>query len=156
MLKSQLNKLKKLIVFGSGNWFYPTKKLPIGTHFALFIKHRVFINMNVVFDVGANVGHFSKELYQYFPKAKFCCFEPFPETFEKLDSSLKGPNFSHFQLALGDRSEMISVSINDSDRSDTNSLIESTQLNKIGTQVSIQVITLDEYLEKYLCTQLTY
>ena len=36
----------------------------------------------VMFDVGANVGHYSKALYSAFPKAQIVAFEPVPRTFE--------------------------------------------------------------------------
>jgi len=148
MVKSQLNRIKKYVVSQTGNWFYPAHKLPVGTHFPLFLKHRVLFNLEIVFDVGANVGHFSNELKSYNPKTSFYCFEPFPETFIKLKTNLSGYNFNHYQLALGDQIETILVRQNDSNRSDTNSLKIVDKSTNFGDRIPIQVSTLDEFLEK--------
>jgi len=105
--------------------------------------------LKVVLDVGANQGHFSRELYRYHPKTKFYCFEPFPKTFDKLQDKLFESNFNHFQLALGDKKETISVSQNEENHSDTNSLTHLFDSKNESNKVSIQVNTLDKFIEEH-------
>lgn len=148
MVKNQLIAIKKWIVSKSGEWFYSSKKLPIGTHLGLFFKHRVDIDMNVVFDIGANQGQFSKYIQVYLPYSKFFCFEPFPQTFLELKKNLEDSRFTHFQLAFGDFQESLSVLQNNPDSSDTNSLIHRNNRSRNKDEVNIEVITLDHFLEE--------
>jgi FkbM family methyltransferase len=57
-----------------------------------FIKNRLpkIINTEtpVLFDVGANVGDYTRVLYGVFPKATIYSFEPNPKTFEELKSNV--------------------------------------------------------------------
>jgi FkbM family methyltransferase len=147
MIKHILFKLKILLVQFSGIWFYPAQKLPVGTHFPLFLKHRV-LELKVVLDIGANFGHFSREIDRYFSGTKFYCFEPFPQTFEKLKANLPESNFLKFQLALGDSKEIVKASQNESSYSDTNSLVKTDFEIDSADQIDIQVITLDDFLEE--------
>lgn len=148
MFKSYLRKIKERIVKSSGNWFYPSQKLPIGTHLGLFFRHRVDIKIKTVFDVGANKGCFSRYMLNYLPTSNFLCFEPFPDTFDILKSNLSHAKFVHFQLAFGEKNESLIVSQNDLKSSDTNSLIH----KRIGTstekKVHIDVVTLDSFIVK--------
>ena len=66
------------------------------------------LQLKIVFDVGANVGNWTKELKKNSPGSQVYLFEPVPETFEKLLenlSKLEGvyPN----QLALSDSEGML-------------------------------------------------
>ncbi len=148
MWKHKLQGVKKWLVSVTGNWFYPSNKLPVGTHLHFFFTQRVQFDLAVIFDVGANVGHFSKELNSYYSKSTFFCFEPFPQTFERLKFNLKEPNFHLYQLALGDHSEKVLVEKPDSDHPDTNSLVTNPSANNSGKSISIQVTTVDEFMEK--------
>ena len=149
MLKHLLKSGKKWIVSQSKLWFYSAPKLPVGTHFPLFTSHRLKFDIKMVFDVGANQGHFSKQLHQYHPKTEFYCFEPFPGTFDKLKGNLLKSNFHHFQLALGDKEETIWVSQNQENQSDTNSLTHSNDSKNELNKISIQVNTLDKFIEEH-------
>jgi FkbM family methyltransferase len=146
MLKRFLPIVKQWMVNRSKMWFYSSQKLPVGTHFPLFTAHRLLFELEVVFDVGANQGHFSKELSRYHPKSTFYCFEPFPETFDILKVNLPESNFHHFKLALGDIAETIMVSQNDANQSDTNTLVNFKDSGNQSNKVSIQINTLDKFI----------
>lgn len=67
---------------------------------------RIFAKNNpkVVFDVGANVGNWTKELKQYSPDSVVYSFEPVPQTFEKLCQNLKEEKMVYpHEIALSDR-----------------------------------------------------
>lgn len=58
--------------------------------------------IRVVFDVGANEGQTVRTLNRAFPCATIYSFEPDPETFQRLDASVKGlNNVRPFNVALG-------------------------------------------------------
>ena len=70
------------------------------------------LNINTVIDVGAHQGEFSSQIYQILPNAKFYCFEPLRNNFKELKSNLNLPNFSLFNLAMGDRCEKTEIHSN--------------------------------------------
>jgi FkbM family methyltransferase len=59
-----------------------------------------------IFDVGANVGNYSREILKVVPKAKVFAFEPHPKNFEKL-KTIKNQtdtnNFEAFHCACGNQ-----------------------------------------------------
>jgi len=55
-----------------------------------------------MFDVGANVGHYSKALYSVFPKAQIVAFEPVPRTFEVLRATLATTTVKCCSVGLSD------------------------------------------------------
>ena len=55
-----------------------------------------------MFDVGANVGHYSKALYSAFPKAQIVAFEPVPRTFEVLRATLVTTTVKCCSMGLSD------------------------------------------------------
>ena len=61
-------------------------------------------NINIL-DIGANVGYFSMYIANKYPESKVFSFEPFPETFSKLNNHLTQNNFKNiytFNLAVSD------------------------------------------------------
>lgn len=49
-------------------------------------------NIKVIFDVGANIGGYTKALLSVFPEAQIHCFEPAKETFRTLSSNIVEQN----------------------------------------------------------------
>jgi len=65
-------------------------------------NHLPLLHVDVVFDVGANVGQSARDFLDSFPKSQIYCFEPVGETFRRLQLTLKGYDRIHcFQLAFG-------------------------------------------------------
>jgi FkbM family methyltransferase len=60
-------------------------------------------SLNVLFDVGANIGQFASEARQELPAAKIYSFEPHPRTFEKLIGSNTDKLIFPHSLALSDK-----------------------------------------------------
>ncbi len=71
-------------------WLNDIKRLSIAYH----------KNINIAFDVGANVGTTSIEMLEY--SNQVFAFECHPDTFKKLEHSLTGKNAYAFEIALSD------------------------------------------------------
>ena len=56
----------------------------------------------VIFDVGANVGSYTRTIKEYSPSAQVYAFEPHPESFRALAESEKLGGVRVFQNAIGD------------------------------------------------------
>ncbi|TDQ19584.1 FkbM family methyltransferase [Algoriphagus boseongensis] len=66
------------------------------------------LQLQIVFDVGANVGNWTKELKKNSPGSQVYLFEPVPETFDKLLQNLsKLESVYPNQLALSDSEGML-------------------------------------------------
>src|SRR6185369_15495578 len=60
------------------------------------------LDIQTVLDVGANVGDFAKLAREVFPKAAIYSFEPLPDCYAELKSSLPGDaNFFPIECGIG-------------------------------------------------------
>jgi FkbM family methyltransferase len=78
------------------------------------LPHYGFRNNAVFFDVGANVGDYSKEVIASYPGTQAFLFEPHPQTFQKLQNESALKAVRKFNIAFGEKLEKI----NFYDRSD--------------------------------------
>ncbi len=63
---------------------------------------------DIVFDVGANIGLFSKYASDRFSDLKIHAFEPIPQIFEVLDANLKGyTNIKSYNIGLSDEEKEV-------------------------------------------------
>src|SRR4030067_818761 len=61
------------------------------------------MNIKTVFDIGANIGQFAKQIHNTLPDANIYSFEPLKDCFEQLQKTMGGINNSKvFNFALGD------------------------------------------------------
>lgn len=61
-------------------------------------------NIEVVFDVGANVGEYTGYVLQFDDKLDIHCFEPSPSAFRKLKSRFRQSNIHFNNIALSNKS----------------------------------------------------
>ncbi|MDT8304040.1 MAG: FkbM family methyltransferase, partial [Sedimentisphaerales bacterium] len=66
----------------------------------------------VVFDVGAYVGDITAAYAKIFPQATIYCFEPYPDSFNKLSTLAKSSSIKPFQIALSDKNSQVNLHIN--------------------------------------------
>ena len=101
------------------------------------------IDTNVILDVGANVGQFSKKMATACPNSTIFSFEPNPSLHHLFESNLKG--FDKVCLrkqGLGSVSGTLDLSIDD-----RNSLVSSFAYDHGMRTVSCDMTTIDEFLE---------
>jgi FkbM family methyltransferase len=117
-------------------------------------------NIDVVFDVGANVGQFASELRAYGYQGKIVSFEPLPEAYKELVNKAKGDKnwIVHPRCAVG--SVAGEIEINLAANSVSSSILpmlsahedaapESKYINKL----TATIITLDSVLKQYTSDQ---
>ncbi|MFT6269112.1 MAG: FkbM family methyltransferase [Alphaproteobacteria bacterium] len=110
--------------------------------------------IDLILDVGANVGQFSKSIIDAGYKGEIHSFEPVKETFEKLNTAAaEHKNWHVHNFAMGD--EIGQNEINVTQSSDFSSMLEPTQYakdryknekNKIEYVETIEINTIDSFL----------
>lgn len=69
----------------TGYWIHKISTLPIGSDLYLDIHKRIkYGTLNIMFDVGANIGQTWEWFRKYEPGAKIYCFEPVLKTYDEL------------------------------------------------------------------------
>lgn len=113
-------------------------------------------NINVVFDIGANIGQFSCELRTYGYKGKIISFEPLPQAYATLcKQALKDSNWVvHQRCAVG--AEAGQIEINVAGNSVSSSVLpmlkkheQSAPQSKYTHKEMVPLITLDEVFDSY-------
>jgi FkbM family methyltransferase len=65
-------------------------------------RHKAELNGRIIFDVGANIGTYTKATLSICPAAKIFAFEPHPVTFQRLCQNV-GADATVLNVALGDQ-----------------------------------------------------
>lgn len=79
---------------------------------------------SVIFDVGAYIGRIANKYQQMFPDAIIYCFEPYPDTFRKLQR-IENKRTLVYNLAVSDRERVMDLQVNRNYA--TNSLLFSSE-----------------------------
>ena len=109
-----------------------------------------------IFDVGAYVGHIALKYNKLFPNSKIYCFEPFPESFSKLEQATSSyKNIAVINKGLSDQEGQSKFNANKS--APTNSLLKTYALGKknwgeglldtLGS-VDVELTTVDNFVEE--------
>lgn len=151
------NKVKKIVEQLTNTHIY--RVLPHGIDLIEDITNTLpMYRVDIVFDVGANVGQSAHIYLARFPSSHIYCFEPVEDTFRKLQENLKGnERVDCYQLALGSskrRGKMVMQGISKmfflSDQSK-----ESSMSDDVRTQ-SVEIVTLDEFCRIKRIDQINY
>lgn len=85
--------VKKITLFNQKNYrtkVSTAKQIPTGTDRYIYTSLLVeLLQVEVIFDVGANIGQTASKFAQSFPKAKIFSFEPVTATFKQLRENTK-------------------------------------------------------------------
>lgn len=66
----------------------------------------------VIFDVGAYIGEVAAKYKQMFPQSAIFCFEPFPDSFQKLSRLCRDASIKAHQIAFSDKKGKTTFHIN--------------------------------------------
>ena len=107
----------------------------------------------IMFDVGANVGEYSKSLSKYFPNASIYAFEPHPIIFKKLSENISPQlNINLFNLALGSKEAQIELFDRSEDDGSEHASVYENVINEIhhvsAISHSVYVNTINNFAEK--------
>jgi FkbM family methyltransferase len=106
----------------------------------------------IIFDIGANVGNYSKKLSENFPNVQIYSIEPHPNNFKRL-KELELSNVKPFELALGSQEGTVSLfDRNDSELGSEHSSLYKEVIEDIHHQVTkeykVELTTLDSFAKK--------
>lgn len=108
-------------------------------------------DIEILFDVGANIGDYTKNLQLFFPNAKIHSFEPAKETFHTLSNCNVGPNVILNNTGISNEVKKGTIYF-DKENSGLASLYN-RQLDYFGLEFSreeqVELVTLDYYCQNH-------
>ena len=153
--RKRLYKFHKLLYFmslrGLGILNYQTFKVS-GEEF--FLRNYISSDrIKVVFDVGANVGGYTKRVRRHNGLAKIYCFEPHPETYKNLVKNVKeADNIELFNFGLGKSADTLKIfDYKNRDGSSHASLYKEviSEIHKSETvEHEVDIRTIDDFIRK--------
>jgi len=114
--------------------------------------------VEIIFDVGANIGIISRNAYKAFPHAKIYSFEPVSTTFQELEKNTLPYRNRIFPFQLGFYTESKKMPIHITTTTGANSLIPQSRdhkkvhahldLKEVGEEV-IELTTMDSFVQSH-------
>jgi FkbM family methyltransferase len=128
--------LTRVVPFGLSPW-YDVQRI-------LRTRH-----VEVVFDVGANVGQTARGLRKFFRDARIHCFEPAIEPFSTLEALTSDwPNVTAHQLALGKAPGSAEMLVGSGPLSERNTLVaDSKHKHELTGREQVPVETVDRFCD---------
>ena len=124
----------------------PQPRGPLARLFARLIDQDPEIGKGHVFDVGANRGQTYARLRAVLPEATLHCFEPAPETFPRLASTMEGDDWAVTnQMGLGSKAGRVRFT---SGRNSNNQRIPEVG-GKVADEVEVEILTGDDYCRQH-------
>lgn len=120
------------------------------------------IEQPVIFDIGSNIGTYATWIARLFPRGTLYCFEPQRLIFQMLCGNLALNNFDNchvYNMAIGNSNDFIEIEEpNYYQKEDFGifSLIEDKITNKSGYKYTVQVMTLDTFVETFRVMKLDF
>ena len=143
-----MNLFKKIFTGATGYWLHKINILPVGADLFVDIHHKIkYPSLNILFDVGANVGQTFNWFRHHQPKAKIYSFEPVQATFTQLQKRAAGDNNCVLEnKALGDEPGEKKIKLFEADMAVLNSLRDDAMNNQANaSEELITIDTLDHY-----------
>ncbi len=111
--------------------------------------------LDLVVDVGANVGQTVYEVLKHFPKSRIYCFEPVPSTFQKLaERTVIFPNVFPLNMALGDQPSTCSMTAKPCAEQNTFVFDVDVARSNNTEIIDVQIDTLDRFCASHGINQI--
>lgn len=115
----------------------------------------------IIFDVGANIGQYSKWLIDFFPEAEIHAFEPSHTTFGQLENNLRNENVRLNQCGLGKVIDTLTLYNSAEKEHSQHGTIYKEVLSELldkGELVEevIRIETIDHYCEEHQISQIDF
>ena len=143
-----MNIVKRVITKTTGYWTHKLRNLPVGADLFVDIHQKInYQSLDVVFDVGANIGQTRKYFRFHEPSSKIYSFEPVQATYQQLkNSAARDSNCVLENMALGDEAGEKTIRLFDGDMTVLNSLRDDVMNNAANArEETIRIDTLDHY-----------
>jgi FkbM family methyltransferase len=143
-----MNLIKGIVAKTTGYWLHKLDTLPVGADLFFDIQEKIrYKPLDVLFDVGANVGQTRNWFRYYKPQAKIFCFEPVKSTFDQLlKNSTHDSNCVLENLAFAEKRGEKTIRVFEAELAVLNSLNDRLMNHRVGAREErIQMETLDHY-----------
>ena len=138
--------IRESLIKFTGYYILKKHALPVGSDLIVDLKSKIPFPINTVFDVGANVGQTAIWFNDYLKLASVYSFEPVKNTYLKLvENTSRIDQVKCFNLALGEREELLKIKLFSDESSTLNSLKESSQNLNSNFSETIEVVTGDQF-----------
>jgi FkbM family methyltransferase len=116
------------------------------------------LRVNIIFDVGANIGQSAKTYLKKYHAASIYCFEPVDATFRQLQKNLRGHNnIQSFKLALGVANGTGQMILDgNSDMFFLLNTAQDVEVNSKSRTEQVDVGTLDSFCGSHNVTSINY
>jgi FkbM family methyltransferase len=142
--------LREKFIQLTGYWVYNKKMLPVGADIIVDLKEKIGIDLETIFDVGANIGQTALSFSKYFQKTTIHSFEPISSTFRQLQANTEHDSkIKCHQLALSNAQEELQIKLFEGEASVLNSLKDNLQNDSKESKVeTISTDTLDHFIQE--------
>ncbi len=110
-----------------------------------------------IFDIGANIGWYSVHMAAFLKKGTVHCFEPIPETFEKLNFNVRINNIRNIKLnpiALSEKKQILKFYYSPQQTGAASS--QNITDNELAIELTIDSLSLNDYIKDSKISKLDF
>lgn len=152
ILKSALSRLMRPAIYRSGWAIVPSTRHYTWPQHVFMCRLFEFLKTDCIFDVGANVGQYGKDLRMIGYRGLILSFEPDPASFEKLKArSERDGNWHSYNMALGPNQGTMTLNVMKDPVFNSFLKPKHTEMfpdNEIERSISVKVESLDRIFKE--------
>lgn len=145
--------LYKLSLRGMGLLNYENTKVSGEKAFLRYLTRHGKLNAGVIFDIGANIGHYAVMLRQHNISLPIYAFEPHPVSFKKLRETAARYDFTPIRKGAGDRETQARIYDYSGNTGSEHASMYRAVIEQLhsaeAAETSIQLTTIDAFIEEH-------
>jgi len=125
------------------------KSIPLGVNPFVDINYYINdINIEIIFDIGANIGQSARFYREKFPNSKIYSIEPVSETYNQLKINTNNLDINCYNLAFGSNEGRVKMAIsNIAKHSVSNTIVNNIEENNLNFRCEeVDLTTIDKFL----------